>query len=207
MRRLLIAMVAVALVMGATVSASGAGAASGTQLIADPQTSLVDRQATHVTGTGFAPKTTLHLYECRSGDCESLDASTFTDASGRFSTVVHVKRALDAFGYPVDCAVTVCQLAASSATANARAYWQDMAPRPEPAFVSLAFAPATASVIRNRRLTDGNAVTVEGRDLVPGQTVYVYECSGICTAQLPGSAVVDRDGRVTITTTVHRWIY
>src|SRR5689334_16094271 len=67
----------------------------------------------------------------------------------------------------------------------------------------------TVSVVPNRRLTDGQTVTVQGSGLVPGQTVYAYECqsANLCTAQLSGSAVVDHDGRVSITTTVRRWLF
>ena len=66
------------------------------------------------------------------------------------------------------------------------------------------------SVSPNHRLADGQTVTVEGTDLVPGQTVYVYECQDpyqLCTKQLAGTAVADEQGRVSITTTVRRWIY
>jgi hypothetical protein len=62
-------------------------------------------------------------------------------------------------------------------------------------------------VVPNHRLADGQAVTVEGWDFLPGQTVYLYECPGLCTIELPGSAVVDRDGRVSIPTTVRRWVF
>ena len=204
--------VVVALLIGATVGPIGAEAASGGQLLAGPATRLVDGQPILVTGAGFAPSTTLHLYECRSGDCESVDASAVTDSSGGFATFGHVRRGLDAFGYPVDCAVTVCNLAVSSSTADASAAWSDMTPlpstAPNPASVSLGFAlRPTVSVVPNHRLADGQAVTVVGRDFMPGQTVYVYECQGLCTQYLPGSAVVDRNGRVSIPTTVRRWIF
>jgi Neocarzinostatin family/Calx-beta domain len=200
--RVLVATATVVLVIGAAVGPSGADAASGAQLLAGPTTGLVDGQAILVTGTGFAPNKAFHLYECRTfGGCVSLDASAVTDASGRFGTVGHVRRGYDDSGTPVDCAATQCFVAVSSSTADA--------PPMEPSWVSLSFAVRpTVSVVANRRLADGQAVTVEGRDFVPGQTVNVLECpSSPCTNSLPGSAVVDRDGRVSIPTTVRRWVY
>ena len=212
--RVIVAAFAVSLLIGASGGPSGAADAPGGALIAGPTTGLVDGQPILVAGTGgLAPNTTVHVYECRNFDgCESLNSSAVTDASGRFSTVAHVRRGLDDSGTPVDCAVTQCSLAVSSSTADAHASWSDMLPLPSSApnvaTVSLSFAVRpTVSVAQNRRLSDGQAVTLEGRDLVPGQTVDVYECAGLCTQRLPGSAVVDRNGRVSISTTVRRWNY
>jgi len=184
-----------------------ADAASSPQLVAGPTTSLVDGQPILVGGTGFAPNTTLHLYECRifSG-CGSLDSSAVTDSSGRFSIVGHARRGFADDGTPVDCAVTQCFLTVSASTMDARASWQDMIRLPE-VQIWLSYARPTVSVISNRRLADGQVVTVEGHGFVPGQTVYAYECSDLCTEFLPGRAVVGRDGRVSISRTVHRWIF
>jgi hypothetical protein len=212
--RVLVATIALSLLIGATFDQDDASAATGLQLAAAPTTGLVDGQPILVTGTGFAPRTRLHFYECRTFDgCASVGASAVTDASGRLGTVVPVRRGLSDHGTPVDCTVTSCFLAASSTTADASANWADMVQLPtspaEPAVIGLSFAPQAAmAVVPNHRLADGQAVTVEGRGLVPGQTVSVLECTGSpCTYALPGNAVVDRDGRVSIATTVHRWIY
>jgi hypothetical protein len=212
--RVLVATMAVSLLIGATVTPSGADAASGAQLSATPTTGLSDGQPIRVAGTGFAPNTRLHFYECRASEgCASLDASNVTDASGRLGTVVHVRRGLDDHGTPVDCTVTQCLLTVSSSTADASANWADMTQLatspPRPAAIGLAFTPRAAMVVvPNRRLVNGQAITVDGWGLVPGQTVSLLECTGSpCTYALPGSAVVDRDGRVSIPTTVRRWIY
>jgi hypothetical protein len=202
-------MLAVALLIGATAGPGAADTVPGAQLQAGPTTDLVDGQPILITGTGFEPDTTVHLYECRNfSGCVALDESAVTDGTGRLATIGHVRRGLDDSGTPVDCTVTQCFLAVSSSTADAHAYWQDMTP-PDAAPIWLRFAPrATVSVVPNRRLADGQAVTVEGRGLVPGQPMYLYECAGSpCTNQLTGSAVVDHDGRVSIPTTVHRWVY
>jgi hypothetical protein len=211
MARVLGTTMASLLLIWAGVAPSPAGAASAGQLLAGPTTGLVDGQAVLVTGTGFAPDTTLHFYECRifSG-CVSIGASAVTDGSGGLATIVHVRRGLDDNGTPVDCTVTQCFLAVSTSTAAASAGWGDMVSLhpPESTSVWLSFAPqASVSVVANRRLVDGQTVTVEGRGFVPGQNVYAFECTGSpCTELLPGSDVADHDGRVSITTTIRRWV-
>ena len=211
MAAVLVTTMAASLLIGAGVAPSRAGAAPAGQLLAGPTTGLVDGQAVLVTGTGFAPHTTLHFYECRifSG-CVSIGASAVTDASGGLATIVHVRRGLDDHGTPVDCTVTQCFLAVSASTSATSAGWSDMVSLhpPESTSVWLSFAPqASVSVVANRRLVDGQTVTVQGRGFVPGQTVYAFECTGSpCTKLLPGSDVVDHDGRVSITTTIRRWV-
>ena len=191
--RLVVAMLAVALLIGATAGPSGADTVAGAQFMAGPTTGLVDGQPILVTGTGFAPDTTVHFYECRiiSG-CVALDQSAVTDGAGRLATIAHARRGLDDSGTPVDCTVTQCFLAVSSSTTDAHAAFQDMTPGTGEVWLS--FAPrATVTVVPNRRLADGQAVTVEGRGLVPGQTISVLECtSSPCTYALPGSGVADR---------------
>lgn len=200
-----VATLAVTLVIGAEASPSGADTAVAAQFGAGPTTGLVDGQAILVGGSGFTPNTTLHLYECRNfSDCLPIDESAATDGTGRLAAVAHVRRGLDDSGTPVDCAITSCSLGVS-ASAGSPVYFQDLAADP----VDLRFATRpSVSVVHNRRLADGRTVTIEGRDFVPGQTVYAYECVGSpCTNQVPGSGVVDRDGRVSVTTTVRRWVY
>lgn len=206
-----VATLVVTLVIGATGGPSGADPAAGAQFGAGPTTGLVDGQAILVGGTGFTPNTTLHFYECRTfSGCVALDGSAVTDSSGRFATVAHVRRGYDDSGTPVDCAVTQCFLTVSSSTSASHADWGDMvvfpSTFPDAATIPLSFSPRpSVTVVHNRRLADGQTVTIVGRDFVPGQTVYAYECTGSpCTNRVPGSGVVDRDGRVSVTTTVRR---
>src|SRR6476646_4046840 len=158
MAAVLVTTIAASLLIGAGVAPSSAGAAPAGQLLAGPTTGLVDGQAVLVTGTGFAPHTTLHFYECRTfSGCVSIGASAVTNESGGLATIVHVRRGLDDHGTPVDCTVTQCFLAVSSSTSATSAGWSDMVSLHPPGSTSvwLSFAPqASVSVVANRRLVD-----------------------------------------------------
>ena len=64
--------------------------------------------------------------------------------------------------------------------------------------VPLPFGPRpNVSITPNRSLRDGQTVRLTGVNLVPGQTVHVWECQDygyLCTKWVGESAVVDAHG-------------
>ena len=188
---------AVALLIGATAGPSGADTVAGAQFLAGPTTGLRRRAPILVTGTGFAPDTTVHFYECRiiSG-CVALDQSAVTDGARTVGDDCATGAASTHSGTPVDCTVTQCFLAVSSSTTDTHAAFQDMTPGTGEVWLS--FAPrATVTVVPNRRL--GRRPGRDGQRPRPGARsddlrTRMHELT--VHLRVRGGGAADRDGRV-----------
>ena len=153
-----------------------------------PNTNLVDHQLVTVSGTGYAPESSVYISQCfahpAAGTYQVCDYSTSryetVDANGAFTaTNMALERrqvVYTAWGtQTVDCAVAPgwCDIEVSASG------FGSSAPVKAPLTFDPNVGPAIASVHRSpsTRLVDLQAVIVTGTGFTPGVAVNVVECT------------------------------
>ena len=192
--------IATAVLVGATMlvsTATPAAAAAPPTIAVYPTTTLADGQRVLLVGTGFDPHAPVAAQECTS-ECVDLPFSGSVRADGVLVGTTTVVRGLSYDGAPNDCAVYHCGLVVSQPTVGS-------------AFTSLHFTPGTVAVTPSTNLREGQAVTVVGSNLIPGQQVGLAECQdygNLCTRRLDavGTTVVGPDGTVRLRTVPTRFL-
>jgi len=168
-----------------------APASAATALVVTPNTNLVDFQTVSVTGSGFAPNTSVPLLECEVGaiDANGCDLNTLTfrntDATGSYTADFVVQRLITTSTGQVDCAPSNCALGSANPDLS------------DPTSAPLEFDP---NVPPQPRLALALTVNPKGTFLSKTDEVTL---SGTVSCNLPADVFVDvfiqqRVGRVFI---------
>lgn len=168
---------------------------------------LSDLQALTVTGTGFGPSEFpgggAYISQCSAAFCGS---QRFVDVAidGTFAAEYVVRRIVDTYGGPVDCALSdECYL---------RVEQNNFTPT-EPIVLPLAFDPAVAPVERTVSLSersgliDGQQITIAGAGFTPGNGISIRQCLGPVNCFSLGFFEANVDGTFSQAVTVERDLY
>lgn len=180
-RRMVVSVVAAALVIGAGVSAAPASAKTPS-ITVTPSKALKPGQTVHITGSGFVPKSEVVGVECLRGtsdpaDCDGTNYVLLkTDARGAIRTTFTVHRTLYLPTGLGDCSASGCELLVAparkfDARANAAIAFDPKAPLPQTA---VRVKPSTG-------LLDQQSLTVRGSGFDytaggPNDAVVVFQC-------------------------------
>jgi hypothetical protein len=173
-----------------------------TALTISPDHDLVDGQQVTLRATGFGSDALLHLFHC--GGEPSWETCRYLDghqagADGGLTLDMRVFATVDAGQGEVDCRTTTCWLVVATdgvpdsprAARSALAFDPDAPLRP----------PGNVSVVPATGLTDGDTITVEGDNWLPGSAMYVAVCDvdqpDICDEQASAEPTTDDSGRWT----------
>ena len=188
------------LIWGAPLTFDGANAPVVPQVSVDPTTDLVHRQTVSVTGSGFAPSSTVQVRQCTpltgwNGGCPTL-AYVPTNASGEFTSSVAVRRTRG----DEDCAVVGCWIRVSGPpvdTVDVDLSFDPTAPLPP--------AP-TLTVEPSTDLVDRQVVTATVTNLDASSYVSFSQCTivePVCRST-PVSYTIGPDGTAVVPITVFR---
>jgi LPXTG-motif cell wall-anchored protein len=173
-----------------------------------PNAGLHDLQSVTVTGSGFAPGSSLDISQCKvngneiAGVCYGATRTVVTtDSSGGFSTPMFVRRVINEIGATVDCASSpgLCAIAVPGASAVVGLTFDSSIP---PAGPSIDVQPSTG-------LSDGETVQVHGVGFTPDADVKIAQCPagshGLETCEIATIVVAhsDASGNVAATFVVH----
>jgi Neocarzinostatin family len=177
----------------------------------NPSTGLLDDQSVTVAGADFTPDAELVVIECQTSGAADGSGCDFetgillnADDAGTFSTTYNVTRVIQGTDGPVDCAGSgACVLEAANVDQT------EVATTPI-AFAKVRIKPVTLQVSPASHLTDGQSVTVTGKNLRPFEQLVLYECpaktvsEGICGVAEEAFATADSSGNLQTTFDVAR---
>ncbi len=139
-----------------------------------PASGLGDLDEVTVTGSGFEPFSFVSLDQCVNGACFGNETAASTDASGNLSTTFRVRRVVETYGGPADCATDFdCALAVQVRTDFGENTRIDTALDFDPA---LPVVPREITVSPSTGLRDGQDLTITASGVSPNRFLSITQC-------------------------------
>ena len=183
-------------------------------LTVEPSTNLGWQTDAHVSGSGFAPNTSHNVVQCTKGSeffsfqCR-FGPGVNTDEQGNLTADITLRRHIDGYPEPFDCAPDKCVVAVYSyddpiSLGSVELTFDPDAPRPP---------RPTLTVTPPDFLADGSTVHVDGAGFPPNAVVGLAQCSGEdtlvpdCDGSLLRILGSDGEGRISADFTVKPGIF